>query len=176
MGEDSPRRGRSAGKVPGQRTKRKAWGYTAVINGKRRKSYKSEWSKEQAEEALAKALLQIKAPKAEGSSITFAEAKSRHLAAKTRKKSIDGDRRYLTMFESALGAETPLAEITGARISGWNAAGADATAVSVFPHELYQPPGSWAEKAYHNLIYFNEVNTGRALCGLGNQVRKKGWT
>jgi integrase len=102
-------------KVPGQRTKRKAWGYTAVINGKRVKSYKTEWSKEQAEEALAKALLQIKAPKAEGSGITFAEAKSRYLAAKARKKSIRGDARY----ESVFGAEMPLVEITGSRISGW---------------------------------------------------------
>jgi pimeloyl-ACP methyl ester carboxylesterase len=33
-------------------------------------------------------------------------------------------------------------------------------AVSVFPRELYQPPRSWAEKAYPNLIYFNEVDTG----------------
>jgi len=33
-------------------------------------------------------------------------------------------------------------------------------AVSVFPGELYQAPRSWAEKAYHNLIYFNEVDKG----------------
>jgi pimeloyl-ACP methyl ester carboxylesterase len=33
-------------------------------------------------------------------------------------------------------------------------------AVSVFPRELYQAPRSWAEKAYPNLIYFNEVETG----------------
>jgi pimeloyl-ACP methyl ester carboxylesterase len=33
-------------------------------------------------------------------------------------------------------------------------------AVSVFPRELYQAPRSWAEKAYANLIYFNEVDTG----------------
>ena len=32
--------------------------------------------------------------------------------------------------------------------------------VSVFPRELYQAPRSWAEKAYPNLIYFNEVDTG----------------
>jgi pimeloyl-ACP methyl ester carboxylesterase len=29
-------------------------------------------------------------------------------------------------------------------------------AVSVFPRELYQAPRSWTEKAYPNLIYFNE--------------------
>jgi pimeloyl-ACP methyl ester carboxylesterase len=33
-------------------------------------------------------------------------------------------------------------------------------AVSVFPKELYQAPRSWAEKAYPNLMYFNEVDEG----------------
>ena len=33
-------------------------------------------------------------------------------------------------------------------------------AVGVFPGELYQAPWSWAEKAYHNLFYFNEVDKG----------------
>ncbi len=33
-------------------------------------------------------------------------------------------------------------------------------AVSVFPNELYQAPRSWAERAYPNLIYFNEVDQG----------------
>jgi pimeloyl-ACP methyl ester carboxylesterase len=33
-------------------------------------------------------------------------------------------------------------------------------AVSVFPRELYQAPRSWAEQAYPNLIYFNEVDKG----------------
>jgi hypothetical protein len=33
-------------------------------------------------------------------------------------------------------------------------------AVTVFPHELYQAPRTWAEKAYPNLIYFNEVDRG----------------
>jgi pimeloyl-ACP methyl ester carboxylesterase len=33
-------------------------------------------------------------------------------------------------------------------------------AVSVFPNELYQAPRSWAEQAYPNLIYFNQVDRG----------------
>jgi pimeloyl-ACP methyl ester carboxylesterase len=33
-------------------------------------------------------------------------------------------------------------------------------AVSVFPNELYQAPRSWTEKAYPNLIYFNELDRG----------------
>jgi pimeloyl-ACP methyl ester carboxylesterase len=34
------------------------------------------------------------------------------------------------------------------------------TAVSIFPNELYQAPRSWAEQAYPNLIYFNQVDEG----------------
>jgi pimeloyl-ACP methyl ester carboxylesterase len=33
-------------------------------------------------------------------------------------------------------------------------------AVSVFPRELYRAPRSWAEQAYPDLIYFNEVDRG----------------
>jgi pimeloyl-ACP methyl ester carboxylesterase len=33
-------------------------------------------------------------------------------------------------------------------------------AVSVFPGENYQAPRSWTERAYHKLIYFNEVDRG----------------
>jgi pimeloyl-ACP methyl ester carboxylesterase len=33
-------------------------------------------------------------------------------------------------------------------------------AVSVFPDEPYRAPRRWAEKAYPNLIYFNEVDRG----------------
>jgi pimeloyl-ACP methyl ester carboxylesterase len=33
-------------------------------------------------------------------------------------------------------------------------------AVTVFPSEQYQAPQSWAERAYPNLIYFNEVDKG----------------
>jgi pimeloyl-ACP methyl ester carboxylesterase len=34
-------------------------------------------------------------------------------------------------------------------------------AISVFPHELYQAPRSWAERAYpKNLIYFNKLDRG----------------
>src|SRR6202047_5142618 len=33
-------------------------------------------------------------------------------------------------------------------------------AVSVFPKEIYKAPRSWAERAYHKLIYFNELDRG----------------
>jgi pimeloyl-ACP methyl ester carboxylesterase len=33
-------------------------------------------------------------------------------------------------------------------------------AVTVFPEEYVQPPRSWTEQAYHNLIYFNQAERG----------------
>jgi pimeloyl-ACP methyl ester carboxylesterase len=33
-------------------------------------------------------------------------------------------------------------------------------AVSAFPYERYQPPRSWTERAYHNLIYYNQPDKG----------------
>jgi pimeloyl-ACP methyl ester carboxylesterase len=33
-------------------------------------------------------------------------------------------------------------------------------AITVFPSEQYQAPRTWAERAYPNLIYFNEVDSG----------------
>jgi pimeloyl-ACP methyl ester carboxylesterase len=32
--------------------------------------------------------------------------------------------------------------------------------VSVFPEEIYQAPRSWTERAYHNLVHFNELPKG----------------
>jgi pimeloyl-ACP methyl ester carboxylesterase len=33
-------------------------------------------------------------------------------------------------------------------------------AVTVFPGEIYRAPRSWAEKSFHNLVYWNEVDRG----------------
>jgi pimeloyl-ACP methyl ester carboxylesterase len=33
-------------------------------------------------------------------------------------------------------------------------------AITVFPGEIYQTPRTWAERSYHHLIYFNEVDKG----------------
>ena len=34
------------------------------------------------------------------------------------------------------------------------------TAISVFPYERCKAPRSWAERAYHNLIYYNQLDRG----------------
>jgi pimeloyl-ACP methyl ester carboxylesterase len=33
-------------------------------------------------------------------------------------------------------------------------------AMTVFPGEIYRVPRSWAERSYHNLMYFHEVDKG----------------
>src|SRR5215831_6647466 len=108
-------------KLPGQRTKRKAWGFTAQINGKQVRRYKAEWTQDDAEAELAKALLQIEAPKQASVGITFGEAIERYLKAKARKRSLAFDKMYLDQLKAALGAATRLSSLTSARISDWKA-------------------------------------------------------
>src|SRR5215471_13180413 len=78
-------------KLPGQRSKRLAWGFTVTIGGKRVRQYRSEWSKDDAERELAK----------------------------VKKKSVKDDERHLGMFVAAFGKDTPLTEVTTAKINAW---------------------------------------------------------
>lgn len=109
-------------KIPGQRTKRKAWGFTAEVNGKRVKSYKAQWTKDDAEKALAKTLLEIEAPVAVGS-ITLAQAVEKYLGTRTNRGNprSAGERRQLEHLKSAFGADTVLSQITAAKVSEYKA-------------------------------------------------------
>jgi integrase len=104
-------------KIRGQRTKRKAWGFTAQINGKQVRRYKAEWTQDDAEAELAKALLQVEPEKPKGPGITLDQAVERYLAAKSRKRSVSEDRRILGHLKDYFGKDTPLSEITASSIS-----------------------------------------------------------
>jgi integrase len=104
-------------KIPGQRTKRKAWGYTVQVDGKQKRVYKAEWAREDAEKALAARLLQVERPKPKSSGLTLAQATERYLATKARKRSLREDKRILEHLKSALGADTLLTNLTASRIS-----------------------------------------------------------
>jgi len=114
--------------LPGQRTKRKAWGYVTVEPGKHRRNcpgapcrgchqirqFKAEWSKEDAEAALAAYVLKVDQPKQ--STVLappLSEAAERYLAAKSRKRTVAEDRRVLEHLKAAFGPETRLSELTG---------------------------------------------------------------
>src|SRR5262245_57488973 len=122
--------------IPGQRTKRKAWGFVTVDPGKHRRScagescggchqvriFKAEWSKDDAQAALAAHLLKVEAPKGPATSrLTLAEAAERYLAAKARKRTLAEDRRGLEHLKSVFGGDTPLADLTAGRISQYRA-------------------------------------------------------
>ncbi len=112
-------------KLPGQRTKRLAWGFTVTVGGKRVRQYRSEWSKSDAEEALAKVRLGLdqeqKTEQPEQPGITFGQAVERFIAAKSRNKSLAETKRLLDGLVQYFGKETPLAGITADRIAAWQA-------------------------------------------------------
>jgi integrase len=121
--------------VQGQRTKRKAWGFVTVEIGKHRstclggscrgcqqvRQFKAEWTREDAENALAAFVLKIEQPKARVSGLTLSRAAERYLAAKARKRSVMSDRRILEHFKTEFGKDTALTEITASRISEYRA-------------------------------------------------------
>jgi integrase len=108
-------------KLPGQRTKRKAWGFTAQINGKQVRRYKAEWTRDDAEAELATALLRLEPENPKGAGITLTQAADRYLASKARRRTIEADRRQLDLLKAEFGGKTPLTEITASRISAYKA-------------------------------------------------------
>src|SRR6185437_2033682 len=121
--------------IPGQRTKRRAWGFVTVEIGKHRRTclgescrgcqqarqFRAEWTREDAENALAAFVLKLEQPKAPPAGLTLSQAAERYLAAKTRKRSVTNDRRILEHFTPQFGKDTALAEITASRISEYRA-------------------------------------------------------
>jgi hypothetical protein len=106
-----------AWRIPGQRTKRLAWGYTITLNGKRTKAYRSEWTREDAEKALAAVQLQIDQSKPADDVLMFGQAVERYLQAKAHKRSLKEITRCLALFTSRFGADAPLSSVTASRIS-----------------------------------------------------------
>src|SRR2546422_2155524 len=105
----------------GQRQKRVAWGYTTQgVDGKQIRRSDAGWTREDAENALAEHRLGI-APKDSAAGLPFSVAVERYLKAKSRKRSIKNDERSLKLFTEYFGAETPLTQITAARVSAWKA-------------------------------------------------------
>ena len=96
-------------------------GLHSQINGKQVRRYKAEWTQDDAEAELAKALLRIEPEKQTAAGITFGEAAERYLVTKARKRSLALDRHWLGHLKTELGAETPLTEITASRIAEYKA-------------------------------------------------------
>jgi len=121
--------------VPGKRTKRRAWGYVTVAPGEHSsdcagglcsgcrhvRQFKAEWSRDDAEKALAAFKLNLEQPKAKPTGMTFGAAADRYVALKTRKRTVADVGRTLEHLKAVFGARTPLAAITANRISDYKA-------------------------------------------------------
>ena len=106
----------------GHKVRRVAYGFTVQVNGKQERHTDAAWTKDDAENALAAFRLEKDTVRPTVPAVvTFGEAVDRYLKAKSRKKSIKDDERHLAALKAAFGADTPLREITAARISGWKA-------------------------------------------------------
>src|SRR5207237_3441747 len=107
----------------GRRRKRVAYGCTGQArDGTQIRRTSAEWTKEDAEQALAEYQLGIEQENQEpAGGISFGEAIEQYLKVKARKKSIKDDERHLKVLKAHFGADTPLAEISAAKISAWKA-------------------------------------------------------
>jgi integrase len=108
-----------------QGKKRTAWYFDVISNGDRiRRQYASQTEAEteldnfRNEQKNPKLLEDIK-PRKPG--LTLAQAIERYLAAKARKRTLAEDKRQLEALKAVFGAETPVAEISAARISQYKA-------------------------------------------------------
>src|SRR3989442_343970 len=106
----------------GQRQRRLAWGFTTQgADGKQIRRSDTGWTREHAEKALAEHRLGLGPKGGEATGLTFGAAVERYLQAKSRKRSLKNDARSMKLFTEYFGAETPLTQITAAKISAWKA-------------------------------------------------------
>ncbi len=99
----------------GHQVRMVSWGFTVQVNRKQQKRFSAEWTKEAAQEALAKFLLDKDQPKAKP--ITFADAAKRYEQAKARKRSLHEDKKTLKRLLAHFGRETKLDKLTADVIS-----------------------------------------------------------
>jgi len=99
--------------LTGHKVKRVAYGFTCMVNGKRR--YNADWDRETAQDELAKFVLEREKPKARP--ITLAEAQTRYEQAKARKQTLAADRLIFKRLIAHFGGTTRLDRITAEAIS-----------------------------------------------------------
>jgi hypothetical protein len=85
----------------GHQIKVTSWGFTVQVNGKQQKRFNAEWTKEEAQEELAKFILEKDRPKVRP--ITLADAADRYEQAKVRKRSLREDKNVDLPVQSPIG-------------------------------------------------------------------------
>jgi integrase len=103
---------------------RSAWTYTFKVDGRqvRRQGFLSRAEAQDALETAREQALHPEAPAAAPVAMTFGQAVTRYLAAKARKRSLAEDERITKHLTAEFGKDTPLTEMTAARIATYKAA------------------------------------------------------
>src|SRR5688572_8976283 len=105
-----------------RKVKRTAWGYTFQHDGHQVRKFNAAWSKDDAQDALAAALLERDEPKTPAPAVvTLAQLRDRYLDYKGAegKRSIGDDKMNLTRLVAWFGAERPVTEISAERIADY---------------------------------------------------------
>jgi integrase len=113
-----------------RKVKRTAWGYTLQVNGRQIRVTRADWTEDDAQKALAAALLGLEPSKAAAPTMTFGQAVEKYLAVKASegKRSIRDDRYNFARLLAAFGTDTPLAAITASLVSDYKVARMKTTA------------------------------------------------
>src|SRR2546426_11515484 len=103
----------------GHKVRKVAWGYTLQVNGQQERRYDAAWSRRDAEEALAKRLLERDAPPPPAKPRTLGELVTEYLDYKRAKgkRSISQDEQIGEKLERGFGVEASVTEITAQRIA-----------------------------------------------------------
>jgi len=108
----------------GHKVRKVSWGYTLQVDDKQERVFRAEWSQDDAEQALARRLIEKDTPTVEAPPApkTLAEVAQEYLDYKRGKgkRSIRQDEQILGKLKVRLGAETPLVEITAQRIAQYD--------------------------------------------------------
>lgn len=105
----------------GHKIRRVAWGYTLQAKGKQERKFSGEWTREGAEQELAKRVLQLEAEDPR-SPRTLAKVAQEYLDFKRAKgkKSLENDEIFIGRFKEFFGADTAIAEITAQQIARYD--------------------------------------------------------
>jgi integrase len=103
----------------GHKVRKVAWGYTLQAGGKQERKFPGEWSKDDAQNALAARLLERDAPPPPAVPKAFGQISMEYLDYKRGKgkRSIRQDEQILTKLQARLGADTSIVELTSQRVA-----------------------------------------------------------
>ena len=96
-----------------------AWGYTLQVLGKQERKFSGEWTRDDAQQALAAHLLERDAPPPPAVPKTLGQVAQEYLDYKRGKgkRSTRQDEQILAKLKTRLGADTSIVELTSQRIA-----------------------------------------------------------